>query len=311
MIDIETLEQIISPVAKWALEQQGNVKGENKDMPDMHVGNKVQSMKSSFSYVDATVQRLIIDEVLKLYPKMGVICEEKLEDFPNHLGLLVEGKYTLIIDPIDGTRNYLAKTPDNEFHNELKNKYNYWGVSVAIAYGNEIIAGVINYPALNIVLKTIKGNGTFINNQQIRLNKNLVFSEIDPIHTSSFAGITEPHLWGSFPDVRDLLTSASVTNFLCLLNGSSKEHVSYIDNFPKFKAFIARDVTAWDTGCIPLAYQEAGGIVVDELGEDINPFMYIKNDPKRKEIVLNTKFMLVPNQNYLVDMLKHINNSKK
>ncbi|MCB9359140.1 hypothetical protein H6503_04370 [Candidatus Woesearchaeota archaeon] len=312
MPHIDFLDQIVEPIAAWALIKQGTVKGEGKEMPDLKLGNAISSMKSSFSYVDATVQKRIIQDALSHFPDIGVICEEKLDfDFPNHFGVLVDGKYTLIIDPIDGTRNYLAKTPGNEFHDELKDKYDLWGVSTAIAYGREIIGGVISFPALNLVLMTEKGSGTTINHQLVKLQESSYHNPSDYIKLSGVAGYSEPHLLDIFPDISGKLSNSSMVDCLSLLKGSSQVPIDGTSGILSLKAAIIRDVTAWDTGCIPLAYKEAGGIIVDESGESINPFDYITNDRSRKEIVLGKKYFMAPNKEYFNSLIEHINHPSR
>ena len=101
---------------------------------------------------DKKSEKTIIQELLKSKKKYSFLTEES-------------GKITSsdtnniwIIDPIDGTTNYLHGIP-------------HFAISIALKSSNEIIAGVVFDPIKNEIFYAEKNNGAYFNNQRIRVSK--------------------------------------------------------------------------------------------------------------------------------------------
>ena len=101
---------------------------------------------------DKKSEKTIIQELLKSKKKYSFLTEES-------------GKITSsdtnniwIIDPIDGTTNYLHGIP-------------HFAISIALKSNNEIIAGVVFDPIKNEIFYAEKNNGAYFNNQRIRVSK--------------------------------------------------------------------------------------------------------------------------------------------
>lgn len=109
-----------------------------------------ETLKSKADFVtemDLKVEKYIIDEILQRYPDHRIFSEEA--------GVLGESKeYEWVIDPIDGTVNYSPGLP-------------FYGISIALCYQDECIAGVITLPALRETFWAVKGNGTFMNGKKV------------------------------------------------------------------------------------------------------------------------------------------------
>ena len=103
---------------------------------------------------DFKVEKIIIDELEKARPTYSFISEEK--GIKNNK----DNNNTWIIDPIDGTVNFLHGVP-------------HFAISIALKSNNEIISGLIFDPIKNEIFFAEKNNGAFFNNQRIRVsNKN-------------------------------------------------------------------------------------------------------------------------------------------
>lgn len=100
------------------------------------------------SEADRDVETLVRKELAKSYPDDGIVGEEHGR---------VEGTsgYTWVIDPIDGTANFVTGIPQ-------------WCVIIACVYNGEVITGVIHDPNANETFHAMKGGGAFVNNRQIR-----------------------------------------------------------------------------------------------------------------------------------------------
>ena len=100
---------------------------------------------------DNAVEEMFRKAVSEKYPNDGVLGEENGAD-----DLTGEGCW--VIDPIDGTSNYMKGCPD-------------WSISIAYVYNGEIVAGVIYVPETNQTLWASKGQGAFCNGQSISVSK--------------------------------------------------------------------------------------------------------------------------------------------
>ena len=101
---------------------------------------------------DLKVEKIIIDELKKARPNFSFITEE------NGVENNKDTKNTWIIDPIDGTTNFLHGIP-------------HFAISIALKSNDEIISGVIYDPIKDEMFYAEKDNGAFFNNQRIRVSK--------------------------------------------------------------------------------------------------------------------------------------------
>ncbi len=104
------------------------------------------------SSADIKAEKIIIQELLKAKKNYSVISEE--------IGIInnKNSENIWIIDPIDGTTNFLHGIP-------------HFAISIALKSNNEIIAGVIYDPIKDEMFYAEKNNGAFINNKRIRVSK--------------------------------------------------------------------------------------------------------------------------------------------
>lgn len=96
------------------------------------------------SRTDQRVEKQLIEALTGAYPDYGVLCEES-GDIPGQ----EDCPYTWIIDPIDGTINFIHAIP-------------HFAISVALQKGDEIVAGVVFNPILNELYYAEKGKGAFV-----------------------------------------------------------------------------------------------------------------------------------------------------
>ena len=100
---------------------------------------------------DLKTEKIIIEELKKAKPNYSILSEEK--GIENN-----KDKKTWIVDPIDGTVNFLHGIP-------------HFAISIALKDENEIVAGLIFDPIKNEMFYAEKNNGAFFNNQRIRVSK--------------------------------------------------------------------------------------------------------------------------------------------
>ena len=119
------------------------------------------SIKGPSNFVtntDKKVEKIIIEELSKSRKKFSILSEEigeiKNSDINN----------VWIIDPIDGTTNFLHGVP-------------HFAISIALKSNNEIISGLIFDPIKNEMFYAEKNNGTYFNNQRVRVSKKKILEE--------------------------------------------------------------------------------------------------------------------------------------
>jgi len=101
---------------------------------------------------DFKAEKIIIDELKKAKPNYSIISEENgIEDNKDK-------NNTWIIDPIDGTVNFLHGIP-------------HFAISIALKSNDEIISGLIFDPIKNEMFYAEKNNGAFFNNHRIKVSK--------------------------------------------------------------------------------------------------------------------------------------------
>tara|TARA_B100000902_G_C27151850_1_gene834167 strand:+ start:318 stop:1058 length:741 start_codon:yes stop_codon:yes gene_type:complete len=101
---------------------------------------------------DLKAEKIIIEELKKARPNYSIISEE------NGIEINKDKNNTWIIDPIDGTINFLHGIP-------------HFGISIALKSNDEIVTGLIFDPIKDEIFFAEKNNGAFFNNHRIRVSK--------------------------------------------------------------------------------------------------------------------------------------------
>ncbi|MDC1159607.1 inositol monophosphatase family protein [Candidatus Pelagibacter sp.] len=104
------------------------------------------------SNADLKAEKIIIEELKNARPFFSIISEEDGSESNK------DKNNTWIIDPIDGTTNFLHGVP-------------HFAISIALMSGNEIVSGVIYDPIKDEMFYAEKDSGAFFNNQRIRVSK--------------------------------------------------------------------------------------------------------------------------------------------
>ena len=101
---------------------------------------------------DLKAEKIIIEELKKAKPNFSIISEE------NGIEKIRTKKYVWIIDPIDGTINFLHGIP-------------HFAISIALKSNEEITSGIIFDPIKNEIFYAEKNSGAYFNNHRVRVSK--------------------------------------------------------------------------------------------------------------------------------------------
>jgi len=118
------------------------------NIPNLEIETK--SPNDFVTQVDRMAEAKIIETLLKAYPDHSILAEES--------GNYGESDYQWIIDPLDGTTNYLHSFP-------------HFAVSIALAYKGRLEQAVIYDPMKQELFCASKGEGATVNNRRMRVTK--------------------------------------------------------------------------------------------------------------------------------------------
>ena len=197
------------------------------------------------STADRKAETILYKELSKARPSYGFILEE---------GGIVAGEddHTWIIDPLDGTTNFLHGIP-------------HFAISIGLQKGTEIIAGVIYDPVKDELFYAEKGGGAFLNERRLRVSGRSQLSEALLATGIPFASHSldvrqkfQKTLEGVMPLV------AGVRRF-----GAAALDMAYVAA-GRFEGYWESPISSWDVAAGIVIVREAGGYVSDmKGGEDI------------------------------------------
>jgi myo-inositol-1(or 4)-monophosphatase len=169
---------------------------------------------------DLKAEKTIIDELKKARPNYSIISEE------NGIENNKDKDNTWIIDPIDGTVNFLHGIP-------------HFAISIALKSNNEIVSGLIFDPIKNEMFYAEKNNGAFFNNHRIKVSKK---SEInDCLFVTGNITKNENHL----PYRK---------------SGCAALDMAYVAS-GRYDGYFQYNLNLWDIAAGIILIKEAGGII--------------------------------------------------
>ncbi|MEL6840571.1 MAG: inositol monophosphatase family protein [Pseudomonadota bacterium] len=187
------------------------------------------------SRADKAAEAIIREELMHARPSYGFLGEEGQEidgDDPTR---------RWIVDPLDGTTNFLHGLP-------------HWAVSIALEHKGQIVAGVIYDPVKDEMFYAEKGGGAWMNESRLRVSARHRMIESIFATGLPFAGMA--HLPEALQDLARLLpTTAGVRRF-----GAAALDLAYVAA-GRYDGFWERSLNAWDIAAGIIIVREAGGIV--------------------------------------------------
>jgi myo-inositol-1(or 4)-monophosphatase len=214
------------------------------------------------SEVDRAAEEAIIDSLKKVYPDHAFLGEEG--------GQVGSSDYLWIIDPLDGTTNFLHGFP-------------VYAVSIALSYKGQLQIGVIYDPTRNDLFTASRGEGAFLNEKRIRVSKRDRL--IDALVGTGFP----------FRANSDVDTYAAMFKSVALKSaGIRRPGAASLDlanvAAGRLDAFWEMGLSPWDMAAGVLMITEAGGLVGDFNGD--GAFMesgkIVAGNPKIFAQLLNT-----------------------
>ena len=195
------------------------------------------------SEVDALAEKEIIRELRRAFPDHAFLCEES--------GALGQARYTFVIDPLDGTSNFLHGIP-------------HYAVSIGLLEGDEPLHAVVYDPQRNEIFTASRGSGAFLNDRRIRVAGREALE--GAMLVTGFAPRERKRLRPQLDAVHALLDEAEDIR----RTGSAALDLAYVA-CGRADAYFEAGVKPWDIAAGMLLVREAGGRCLDFRGGAATP----------------------------------------
>ncbi|MEI7025897.1 inositol monophosphatase family protein [Paenibacillus sp. y28] len=213
---------------------------------DISAIDQKTSSRDLVTEVDKGAEKMIRNLIHTHFPTHAILGEEGVEPGPEAsiqaLQDLSESEFLWIVDPVDGTTNYIHGFP-------------FFCVSLALAHKGEVIVGVVYDPVRDELFVAEKGKGAYMKGKRISVSSEQTLSE--SLVATGFPGgpgMLERNIAQMLylvPRVRNIRTS-----------GSAALHLAYVAA-GRLSAFWEMNLNSWDIAAGALLIQEAGGRVTD------------------------------------------------
>ena len=190
---------------------------------------------------DKKVEKILIDELLKARPNYSILSEE-VGEIKNDLS------FRWIIDPIDGTANFLHGIP-------------HFAISIALEHDKEIICGIVYDPIKDEMFIAEKGNGSYLNNQRIRVSARSKLKDC-----IIFTGGPRHQFSDRETSLKEYKNFASKVLLPIRKMGSAALDMAYVAA-GRCDGFWERNLNYWDIAAGIILVKESGGFVTDFNGE--------------------------------------------
>ena len=194
--------------------------------------------------IDVAAEKAVLEVITSAFPSFGILAEESQP-------VAGSSPYRWVVDPLDGTRNYAHSIP-------------HFCTIVALAEGDEVIAGVVYDPVREETFTAAKGQGAFLNGERISvtetadLSRSLLSFDLGYVDEKAALAI-------------DMLRSLWPGMYSVRMMGSAGLGVAYAAS-GRVDLFFHHSLSPWDIAAGLIITREAGGRVVDRQGNDAGLF---------------------------------------
>lgn len=217
-----------------------------------------KGVRDLVSNVDIASENKIIEVIKSQYPDHGILCEESAE-------LVTDSDYKWIIDPLDGTHNYIYGISS-------------YGISIALEYKGELILGLVYIPPSDEMYLAEKGKGAYLNGEKIHVS-NRVLEEAMVIFDSTLHTDRADRI--AFLDV--IVDKA----FGLRISGSAARNLTYVA-CGQADLIVEYGDKPWDFAAGGLLLEEAGGKLTTLDGAKWSPYIqgYLASNNKFHDEVI-------------------------
>lgn len=202
-------------------------------------GIETKSFNNYVTYVDKHSEKLLIEGLSEIFPQAGFLTEEGTKE-------LHDEEYFWIIDPLDGTTNYIHHLSP-------------YAISIALMKKNDILLGCVYEVTLDEAFYAWKGGKAWLNGEEIKASQTKSI-----INSVTAHGIP----YNLNPEYNFILDSIRRFYGKCTLRhlGSAASELCYVAA-GRYDAYFHASLSAWDVAAGAIIVQEAGGKITDFSGK--------------------------------------------
>ena len=233
------LELLTKQVANLSRAVGAYIKNEMKNLHSDDI--QLKGIHDFVTYVDKNSEKRLVAELGKILPEAGFIAEED----PTRKK---QGRYNWVIDPLDGTTNFVHGVP-------------VFSISIALIDKNHILSGVIFEINQHECFYAWKGGGAYMNGHEIEVS---AAGSLEESLVATGFPYTDFSRLEAYSDVfRHLMQNTHGLRRL----GSAAVDLAYV-GCGRFDAFYEYGLNSWDVAAGAILVEEAGGLVTDFSGGD-------------------------------------------
>jgi myo-inositol-1(or 4)-monophosphatase len=229
-------------IAVKAARRAGNIiQRASRDLDLVKVQQKQQN--DFVTEVDKAAEQAIIDVLHEAYPDHAILAEES-----GHAEGKGQGKeYVWIIDPLDGTTNFIHGLPQ-------------YAVSIALEHRGQVTQAVVYDPSKNELFTATRGAGAYLNDRRMRVSRRLRMNEA--LIGTGFPFREEQ----GFDEYMKAFAAITRTTAGVRRPGAAALDLAYVA-CGRFDGFWERGIHAWDIAAGGLLVTESGGLITNFRGE--------------------------------------------
>lgn len=233
-----------SKAGEWIMSKLG-------DFNNLQLKSSVHDLVTE---VDKGAEKMIRNLIQTHFPHHEILGEEGVEPGPDASRKALEqvshAEYLWIVDPLDGTTNFVHGFP-------------FFSVSIALAHKGEVIVGVVYNPVHNELYVAEKGKGAYLKGKRMQVSSELTLDQsliatglsADRSHAMP---VNMQGIQAMGPKVRNIR-----------LAGSAALHMAYVAA-GRLSGFWEIGLNSWDMAAGAILITESGGKVTDTLGNPYN-----------------------------------------
>lgn len=235
------LSELCSGIEETAVETGRYILSEAEKFDSKNI--EIKGRNDFVTHVDRDAEKMIIERLGKLLPGAGFLVEENTISRKG-------SRYTWIIDPLDGTTNFIHGVHP-------------FAISIALMDGEEIVAGIVHEAAGRETFTSWKNGGAWLNGIRISVSETA-----RPLQSLIATGFPYKDFSRLDPYLKCLTWFLHNTQGIRRM-GSASIDLAYVA-CGRFEAYFEYGLNPWDVSAGTLLVREAGGIVTDFSGKSGN-----------------------------------------
>ena len=213
-----------------------------------HVDEKFQA--GLVSEADKESEKFIVELIRKSFPDHAILGEESGLSGRVESGQVPTSGPLWMIDPLDGTTNYVHQFP-------------VFCISIGLEIDGELVVGVVDAPKMGRRYHAVKGGGAFLNGEKIKCSPRTSFR--DGLFATGFFETDN-----SLEEQLDLVSSTVKNSRGVRRAGAAAMDLCFVAE-GIFDAFWEKNLSPWDTAAGTVIAREAGAVITTMEGDPYNP----------------------------------------